>query len=142
MMRLVEVYARVFSSRLNRRLKCVAEILVGILSASRQSFIASGRNAIFFGGIVDEWGSIIMRSRWLADATRNALAGRRSLSQPRPAASLPAPCWSAPPSSLLRPPFLKGSPNTLVRDIRRMCNQDWQISFHHVSRIGNRVADS
>ncbi|KAK8655970.1 hypothetical protein V6N13_108532 [Hibiscus sabdariffa] len=60
------------------------------------------RNAIFFGGIVDEWGSIIMRSRWLADATRNALAGRRSLSQPRPAASLPAPCWSAPPSSWVK----------------------------------------
>ncbi|KAK8634136.1 hypothetical protein V6N13_014965 [Hibiscus sabdariffa] len=39
-----------------------------------------------------------MRSRWLADATRNALAGRRSLSQPRPAASLHAPCWFAPPS--------------------------------------------
>ncbi|KAK8529857.1 hypothetical protein V6N12_060623 [Hibiscus sabdariffa] len=49
-------------------------------------------NVIVFGGIVDEWGSIITRSRWLADTTRNALARRCSLSQLEPAVSLPAPC--------------------------------------------------
>ncbi|KAK8676101.1 hypothetical protein V6N13_034155 [Hibiscus sabdariffa] len=135
--------------------------------------------------MVDEWGSIIARSRWLANVTQNALAGRRSLSQSGPDASLPIPGWTTPPTQwvrlncdgahmtrdsnsscggvlrdsagfrsivvetdcldairLLRRPALKGSPITLVRDIRRLCNQEWRVSFHHVSRFNNRVTDS
>ncbi|KAK8496499.1 hypothetical protein V6N12_020109 [Hibiscus sabdariffa] len=35
-----------------------------------------------------------------------------------------------------------GASITLVREIRRLCSQDWQVSFHHVFRTGNRVADA
>ncbi|KAK8625545.1 hypothetical protein V6N13_090413 [Hibiscus sabdariffa] len=52
--------------------------------------------------MVDEWGSIITRSRWLDDATRNALAGRHSLSQSSLDASVPAPCWATPPSQWVK----------------------------------------
>ncbi|KAK8714046.1 hypothetical protein V6N13_149248 [Hibiscus sabdariffa] len=31
---------------------------------------------------------------------------------------------------------------TLVRDICRLCSQDWQVSFNHVLRTGNRLADA
>ncbi|KAK8482941.1 hypothetical protein V6N11_080162 [Hibiscus sabdariffa] len=93
--------------------------------------------------MVDEWGSIITRSRWLDDATRNALAGRHSLSQSSLDASVPAPCWATPPSQwAVTIPFFEGFTDHLVRDIRKMCNQEWRVSFHHMSRISNRVADS
>ncbi|KAL4298367.1 hypothetical protein GQ457_12G018860 [Hibiscus cannabinus] len=35
-----------------------------------------------------------------------------------------------------------GASITLVRDIRRLCSQDWQVSFHYVLRTGNRVVDA
>ncbi|KAK8620871.1 hypothetical protein V6N13_067332 [Hibiscus sabdariffa] len=43
---------------------------------------------------------------------------------------------------MLHPSFSNGASITLVRDIRRLCSQDWQVSFHHVLRTGNRVADA
>ncbi|KAL4385886.1 hypothetical protein GQ457_09G014090 [Hibiscus cannabinus] len=43
---------------------------------------------------------------------------------------------------LLRCLTLRGSSITLVRDIQRLCNQNWHVSFHRVSRSNNRVAYS
>ncbi|KAK8575232.1 hypothetical protein V6N12_062908 [Hibiscus sabdariffa] len=43
---------------------------------------------------------------------------------------------------MLHSSFLNGASITLVRDIRKLCSQDWQVSFHHVLRTGNRVADA
>ncbi|KAL4377371.1 hypothetical protein GQ457_02G018820 [Hibiscus cannabinus] len=42
----------------------------------------------------------------------------------------------------LRRTSSKSSSITLIRDIRRLCDQDWQVFFHHVNRSGNRVTDS
>ncbi|KAK8500904.1 hypothetical protein V6N12_009590 [Hibiscus sabdariffa] len=44
----------------------------------------------------EDWRSIIDRSRLLADSTKNAFAGRHSLSQQGPSASLLASPWFTP----------------------------------------------
>ncbi|KAL4309245.1 hypothetical protein GQ457_01G013180 [Hibiscus cannabinus] len=42
--------------------------------------------------------------------------------------------------------FINGFPtqgvSSLVQHISKLCSRDWIVSFHHVLRSGNRVADS
>ncbi|KAK8605138.1 hypothetical protein V6N13_082592 [Hibiscus sabdariffa] len=106
------------------------------------------RNASVFGSTDETWGSIIGRSRWLADSTKKALAERHSRMQLNSNVSRPISRWFTPPVGWIKLntdgecSFPNGASITLVRDIRRLCSQDWQVSFHHVLRIGNRVVDA
>ncbi|KAK9021559.1 hypothetical protein V6N11_011542 [Hibiscus sabdariffa] len=55
------------------------------------------RNVSVFGGTDETWGSIIGRSRWLADSTKKALAERHSRMQLNTNASRPSSHWLPPP---------------------------------------------
>ncbi|KAK8675330.1 hypothetical protein V6N13_033399 [Hibiscus sabdariffa] len=80
-------------------------ILHNYMSSSISIFgVGLSRNAIVFGNLVEEWGSIISHSRWLADTKSASINLRRCLRQ-QGAVGIP-------------------------------------VSFRHVSRDGNKVADT
>ncbi|KAK8658335.1 hypothetical protein V6N13_036543 [Hibiscus sabdariffa] len=71
------------------------------------------RNDRVFNNQVEEWGSIITRSKWLAENTVTAAVAYTSASDPY----------------------------VIISYIRQICNKDWQIVFSKVARSNNKVAD-
>ncbi|KAK8690539.1 hypothetical protein V6N13_074072 [Hibiscus sabdariffa] len=85
------------------------------------------RNDRVFNGITEEWGSVITRSKWLAESSAAASVSLRQ-QQFRGAGR------GARHSN--------GRPFTIIHSIHLLCDLEWSLVFSKVDRCLNGVADS
>ncbi|KAK8488305.1 hypothetical protein V6N13_026915 [Hibiscus sabdariffa] len=90
------------------------------------------QNNAIFGNQYEEWASLITRSRWLTDTTREALTK----------VSVRPPHNCAEAIKLIHQDDRLGGSLIIVHHIREFLKKNWCISYVCINRVNNRVADA